>query len=133
MRTLLLLAGLALAAPQAGAQAVKLPYSLELDGLHRLGAQCDVQTPAAPGCAQVYADLARFYGSHEAYTAALRPMSEAELNATHGKAAACDANPPAANPNPCAITYARLVRHYGSYLAYIDVAQAWMGKRGYTP
>ncbi len=128
MRALFLLAGLALAAPQAGAQAVKLPYSLELDGLHRLGAQCDAQTPAAPGCAQVYADLARFYGSQEAYTAALRPMSEPDIHAAHGKAAACDANPP--DPTPCATPYARLVRRYGSYLAYIEAGQAWKGKRG---
>ncbi|KJV08409.1 hypothetical protein VZ95_17985 [Elstera litoralis] len=130
MRTLLLVAGLAFAAAQADAQAVKLPYSLELDGLHRLGAQCDAQTPAGPGCAQVYADLARFYGSQEAYAAALRPMSEPDLNAAHGRAVSCDANPPAADPIPCATTYARLVRHYGSYLAYIDAAQAWKGKRG---
>jgi hypothetical protein len=130
MRTLVLIAGLALATAQANAQAVKLPYSLELDGLHRLGAQCDAQTPAGPGCDRVYADLARFYGSQEAYTAALRPMSEPEVNAAHGRAASCDANPPAADPIPCAITYARLVRHYGSYLAFIEAAQAWKGTRG---
>lgn len=116
----LLLASLLFSA-SATAQTVNLPYSLELEGLHRMADRC--ADTATEGCAAVERQLIAVYGSPAAYQAALAPLTDETRATLHRQAAACDAGQE--TRTVCAPIYIRLVRHYRSYLAYIDATQAW--------
>lgn len=121
MRTLLLLS--LLFSVTAAAQTVNLPYSLELEGLHRIADRCAEASAPSPECAAVERQLSEIYGSPAAYRAALAPLTDETRATLHRQAAACDAGHE--TRTACAPVYNRLVRHYRSYLAYIDAARAW--------